>query len=165
MKLGLRLYRHLLNHDHYRFAVQAGATHIVAHLCDYLAHGRRYGQPIENGSGWGQAGSPLWAVDELSALRREVNEASLALEAIEKFDPSHSYDVLLDGPRKNAQLEDLKIMMRNVGQAGIPIIGYNFSLAGVCSRVTLPAARGSARYRPVWKQLTKLPCPTAWCGT
>ncbi len=52
--------------------------------------------------------------------------------------------MLLDGPRKNAQLEDLKTMIRNVGRAGIPIIGYNFSLAGVCSRVTLPAARGSA---------------------
>lgn len=35
-------------------------------------------------------------------------------------------------------------MIRNVGRAGIPIIGYNFSLAGVCSRVTQPAARGQA---------------------
>ena len=144
VKLGLGLYRHLLNRDHYQFAVQAGATHIVAHLCDYFAHGRRDGQPIENGSGWGRAGSPLWTVDELSALRREVNEAGLTLEAIENFDPAHWYDVLLDGPQKNAQLEDLKMMIRNVGRAGIPVIGYNFSLAGVCSRVMLPAARGSA---------------------
>ncbi len=144
MKLGLGLYRHLLNRDHYQFAVQAGATHIVAHLCDYFADGRRDGQPIKNGSGWGRAGSPLWTVDELSALRREVNEAGLVLGAIENFDPAHWYDVLLDGPRKNAQLEDLKMMIRNVGRAGIPIIGYNFSLAGVCSRVMLPAARGSA---------------------
>ena len=52
--------------------------------------------------------------------------------------------MLLDGPRKNVQLEDLKMMIRNVGRVGIPIIGYNFSLAGVCSRVMLPAARGSA---------------------
>ena len=73
-----------------------------------------------------------------------MNEAGLALEAIEHFDPAHWYDVLLDGPQKNVQLEDLKTMIRNVGRAGIPIIGYNFSLAGVCSRVTLPAARGGA---------------------
>ena len=144
MKLGLGLYRHLLNSDHYQFAVQAGATHIVAHLCDYFAHGKRDGQPTGDGGGWGLAGSPLWTVDELIALRREVNEAGLTLEAIENFDPAHWYDVLLDGPRKNAQLEDLKMMIRNVGRAGIPIIGYNFSLAGVCSRVTLPAARGGA---------------------
>ena len=70
LKLGLELYRHLLNRDHYRFAVQAGATHIVAHLCDYFADGRRDVQPIKNGSGWGRAGSPLWTIDELNALRR-----------------------------------------------------------------------------------------------
>ena len=102
MKLGLGLYRHLLNSDHYQFAVQAGATHIVAHLCDYFAHGQQDGQPTGDGGGWGRAGSPLWTVDELIALRREVNEAGLALEAIENFDPAHWYDVLLDGPRKNA---------------------------------------------------------------
>ena len=70
VKLGLGLYRHLLNRDHYQFAVQAGATHIVAHLCDYFADGRRDVQPIKNGSGWGRAGSSLRIIDELSALRR-----------------------------------------------------------------------------------------------
>ena len=106
MKLILGIYRHLLNRDHCQFAVQAGATHIVAHLCDYFAHARRDGQPIENGSSWGRAGSPMYTVDVVSALRHEVNEAGLALEATKNFDPAHSYDVPLDGPRKNAQLED-----------------------------------------------------------
>ncbi len=144
MKLGLGLYRHLLDRDHFQFAVQAGATHIVAHLCDYFANKTRDGQPTDERSGWGRAGSPLWTLDELRALRREINSAGLELEAIENFDPAHWYDVLLDGPKKAAQLEDIKTMIRNVGRAGIPIIGYNFSLAGVCSRVTLPAARGGA---------------------
>jgi mannonate dehydratase len=35
MKLGLGLYRHMLTSDNFRFAKQAGATHIVAHLVDY----------------------------------------------------------------------------------------------------------------------------------
>ena len=35
-------------------------------------------------------------------------------------------------------------MICNVGRAGIPVIGYNFSLTGIYSRVMLPAARGSA---------------------
>ena len=85
MKLGLLgLYRHLLNSDHYQFAVQAGATHIVAHLCDYFAHGRRDGQPTGDGGSWGLAGSPLWTVDELIALRRRSKRGGLGgTEAIE----------------------------------------------------------------------------------
>lgn len=144
MKLGLGLYRHLLNRDHYQFAAQAGATHIVAHLCDYFARPGKDGQPTDDSNGWGKAGSPLWSLDDLQALKKEINEAGLELEAIENFDPGHWYDVLLDGPEKARQLEDIKTMIRNVGRAGIPIIGYNFSLAGVCSRVTQPAARGQA---------------------
>ncbi len=34
MKLGLGLYRHMLTTDNFRFAKQAGATHIVAHLVE-----------------------------------------------------------------------------------------------------------------------------------
>ncbi|MFT5375774.1 MAG: mannonate dehydratase [Candidatus Latescibacterota bacterium] len=77
-------------------------------------------------------------------MKAEINGAGLELEAIENFDPAHWYDILLDGPEKARQLEDLKLMIRNVGRAGIPMIGYNFSLAGVCSRITQPAARGQA---------------------
>ena len=74
----------------------------------------------------------------------EVEAAGLKLEAIENFDPAHWYDVLLDGPTKQAQLEKLKTIIRRLGQAGIPIMGYNFSLAGVAGRVTGPFARGGA---------------------
>jgi mannonate dehydratase len=52
--------------------------------------------------------------------------------------------VLLDGPRKKQQLEALKTIIRRVGEAGIPIIGYNFSIAGVAGRITGPFARGGA---------------------
>jgi mannonate dehydratase len=34
MHLGLGLYRHMLTPDNFRFARQAGATHIVAHWVD-----------------------------------------------------------------------------------------------------------------------------------
>ena len=88
--------------------------------------------------GWGRAGDPnrLWSVDELSALRQAVAAEGLVLEAIENFDPAHWHDVLLDGPKKKPQLENVKTIIRNLGRAGIPIMGYNFSLAGVCGRTT-----------------------------
>ncbi len=37
MKIGLGLYRHMLTDDNFRFARQAGATAIVAHLTNYFA--------------------------------------------------------------------------------------------------------------------------------
>jgi mannonate dehydratase len=149
MKLGLGLYRHMLTRDNFQFARQAGATHLVVHLVDYFkdgAHNRRDNQPTGTEEGWGLAGDPdeLWTLEELVALRKEINAAGLELEAIENFDPAHWHDVLLDGPKKKHQLENVKIIIRRLGQAGIPIMGYNFSLAGVCGRVTGPFARGNA---------------------
>lgn len=149
MKLGLGLYRHQLDADHFRFAKQCGCTHLVIHLVDYFRSSRsnRPGdQPVGDDTGWGLAGDPdrLWSYEELAAIRRAINEAGLELEAIENFDPAHWHDVLLDGPRKLRQLENLKTVIRQVGRAGIPILGYNFSIAGVAGRVKGPFARGEA---------------------
>ena len=149
MKLGLGLYRHQLNGEHYRFARQCGCTHIVAHLVDYFRSSRSNqpgDQPVGDDAGWGLAGDPekLWTCEELTALKREVNAAGMELEAIENFDPAHWHDVLLDGPEKSRHLENVKTIIRNVGAAGIPVFGYNFSLAGVAGRVKGPFARGDA---------------------
>ena len=149
MKLGFGLYRHQLNADHFRFARQCGATHLVVHWVDYFRSSRSNrpdDQPIGDNSGWGLAGDPdrLWSLDELCAVKAEATSHGLQLEAIENFDPAHWHDVLLDGPRKTQQLEDLKSIVRTVGQAGIPIIGYNFSLAGVAGRAKGPWGRGGA---------------------
>lgn len=149
MKLGLGLYRHQLDAEHFRFAKQCGCTHLVAHLVDYFRSSRSNqpgDQPVGDDTGWGLAGDPdrLWTEEELTSLRREVEAAGLRLEAIENFDPAHWHDVLLDGPRRLAQLENLKRLIRSVGRAGIPVFGYNFSIAGVAGRVKGPFARGAA---------------------
>ena len=151
MKLGLGLYRHLLTRPNFQFARQAGATHIVAHLVDYFRGGGGGGgagvdQPTGDASGWGRAGDPtrLWTTEELVALRRQVNDEGLTLEAIENLDPAHWSEVLLDGPRKAEQPQNCKTLIRCLGEAGIPTLGYNFSIAGVCGRVTGPFARGGA---------------------
>jgi mannonate dehydratase len=149
MHLGLGLYRHQLDADHYRFARQCGCTHLVIHLVDYFRSSRSNkpgDQPVGDDAGWGLAGDPnrLWTFEELAAVKRDINAAGLELEAIENFDPAHWHDVLLDGPKKASQLENLKTIIRNVGRAGIPIFGYNFSIAGVAGRVKGPFARGQA---------------------
>ena len=144
MKLGLGLYRHMLTHDNFQFAMQAGATHIVAHLVDYFHQEPRI--PTATHYGWGVSDNrgKLWTFEELRDLKAAINAEGLELEAIENFDPSHWYDVLLDGPRKQEQIEDIKTIIRNMGRAGIPVMGYNFSIAGVWGHVEGPYARGGA---------------------
>src|SRR6266536_4706702 len=136
MKLGLGLYRHMLTRENFQFARQAGATHIVAHLVDYFkggAHNPLDNQPIGTDEGWGLTGDPdkLWILEELTELRKAIEAEGLKLEAIENFDPAHWHDVLLDGPKKKQQLENLKKLISDVVRAGIAIFGYYCSLAGV----------------------------------
>jgi mannonate dehydratase len=149
MKLGLGLYRHMLTRENFQFARQTGATHIVAHLVDYFrggAHAKRDDQPTGTDRGWGIAGDPdkLWSLEELVQLRRDVEASGLKLEAIENFDPAHWHDILLDGPKRALHIENVKTILRRMGEAGIPVMGYNFSIAGVAGRTTGPYARGDA---------------------
>jgi mannonate dehydratase len=141
----------MLNEEYYSFAVQAGCTHIVAHLVDYFKSGGASNPHDNQPTGgkelpWGIAGDPnqLWTARELIDLRNQIERAGLHLEAIENLDPAHWYDVLLDGPKRSAHIENVKTIIRRMGEAGIPVLGYNFSLAGVCGRTRGPFARGGA---------------------
>jgi mannonate dehydratase len=139
----------MLTRENFQFARQAGATHIVAHLVDYFrgapekAHDD---QPTGTDRGWGLAGDPgkLWSREELTELRKCVEKAGLKLEAIENFDPAHWHDVLLDGPLRARHIENVKTIIRRMGKAGIPVMGYNFSIAGVAGRTSGNYARGEA---------------------
>lgn len=139
----------MLTRENFRFARQAGATHLVVHLVDYFkagAYNPKDNQPTGTEEGWGLAGDPdrLWTLDELLGLRRAAEAEGLKIEAVENFDPAHWHDVLLDGPKRSQQVENVKTIIRRLGQADIPVMGYNFSIAGVCGRVTGPFARGGA---------------------
>ena len=149
MKLAMVFYRHHLTKENFRYAKQLGCTHLVIHLVDYFNREKDPvtgdNQPVGDSDGWGVTRNrEVWSYDELRALRNMVDEEGLVLEAIENFDPGFWYDVLLDGPKKVAQMDGLKQLIRNIGQAGIPIMGYNFSLAGVAARISGPFARGGA---------------------
>ena len=145
MKIGLGFYREQLHRDNFRFAVQAGVSHVVAHLTNYFA-GRDpkifSGDPRQ---GWGDCSNDtLWTHDELSSLVAALKAEGLELAALENFSPKFWYDVLLDGPERAAQIEGLKQLIRDAGRAGIPCIGYNFSIAGVYGWTRGPYARGGA---------------------
>jgi mannonate dehydratase len=129
MKLGLGLYDGMVTTENLRFAQQMSATHIVAHLPQNSLASTKDG---------------VWSYEDLCALQQFVASHGLTLEAIENFAPQHWDQILLDGPGRTAQMENLKKTIHNLGKAGIPIMGYYFSLAGVWGRVWRPFARGGA---------------------
>lgn len=145
MFVGLGLgYRAPLTRDNFRFAKQVGASHIVASLL--------HGAPVKTATGApgrqqyvvSRPRPERWSRDALLELRRGVEAEGLRLAAVESLEPADWYDVLLDGPRREKQMAGLKQIVRNLGAAGIPALGYNFSLAGIWGRKSLPVARGSA---------------------
>jgi mannonate dehydratase len=144
MKLGLGLYRHMLTDENFAFARQCGVTHIVAHLADYFA--KSPALPGQSASGWGRAGTDPadWRRERLAALKTRLESHGLILAALENFDPAHWYDVLLGGPRREEQLDFLSDVIRDMGTVGIPVMGYNFSIAGVWGWRRGPWARGGA---------------------
>jgi mannonate dehydratase len=138
----------MLTPENFRFARQCGCTHAIVHLVDYFhqSEADRQNQPVGKRGEWGRAGDPekLWSYEELAALKAEINSHGLEWHAIENLDPAHWHDVLLDGPRKPQHLENVKTIIRTMGRVGIPVLGYNFSLAGVAARIQGPFARGGA---------------------
>ncbi|HET9086336.1 MAG TPA: mannonate dehydratase [Acidobacteriaceae bacterium] len=150
MKIGIGLYRHMLSRENYDFARQAGCTHVVVHLVDYFRQSSanpRNNQPTGGKyEPWGLAGDPdtLWTLEEMQKIRRDIEDAGLVLAAIENLDPAIWHDILLDGPKRPQHIENVKTIIRRMGEAGIPVLGYNFSIAGVCGRVSGPWGRGGA---------------------
>ncbi|MBD1556267.1 TIM barrel protein [Vibrio sp. S9_S30] len=148
MKLGLGLYRHMLDDEHLKFAKQLGATHVIVHLCDYFNKQDKFSnndQPIGDKYGWGMAKGEIWTVEELLAIKKKIESYGLTWYAIENFDPKHWNHVLFGEEGKESQIEDIKQIIRNVGEVGIPVFGYNFSLTGVTGRIVTNDARGHAQ--------------------
>jgi mannonate dehydratase len=146
MKLGMGLYRTMLTPEYVRFAKQAGATHIVAHMPGDFVRDSKVITSDNAALGFGvdELDDPIWTYEGLRDLKAMIDAEGMQLEALENFAPQHWYDVLLDGPRRQPQIERLKRILRDMGRVGIPIMGYNFSVAGVWGRVNGPFARGGA---------------------
>lgn len=146
MKLGLGLYKSILSEDNFRFAKQSGASHIVVQLVDYIKGGDNPSLTQNYLGGWGTTlnHNNLWEYDDLLRLKNSIEDQGLVWEAVENFDPSHWYDILLDGPLKEKQLDNVKYMVQNLGKVGVKIIGYYFSLAGVWGWTSRPSGRAGA---------------------
>ncbi len=148
MKLGFGLYRHMLDDDHLRFAKQCGATHIIVHLCDYFNKSKQVesnDQPIGDEYGWGIAQKEEWSLPFLQAINNKIQQHGLIWHGVENFSPSAWDHVLFGGPKRDQQIKELQNIIRNLGEIGIAVMGYNFSLTGVTGRIIRHDARGGAQ--------------------
>ena len=85
-----------------------------------------------------------WDVDELRRLKQRVNDYDLVLEAIENV-PRHFYiDAMLNGPRRDEQIENYQRILTNMGEAGIPILGLHW-MPNFVWRTPMRTGRGGVK--------------------
>lgn len=146
MRVGLSLYGDLLSEQGAIFARQLGVRDVVVHLTDYA----RNADPAAyraGGVGPDQGeciDAPLWSRAHMEGIVAMLARHDLRVAAMENISPNFWSDILLDGPLRDSQMAAMKQLVTDAGAAGIPVIGYNFSLAGVWGWQRKRAARGGA---------------------
>ncbi len=71
-------------------------------------------------------GEHRWEYEDLARLREHVESYGLRLEALENTPKSFYEQAMLGGPERDRQIEHYQATIRNVGRAGIPILGYHW---------------------------------------
>jgi mannonate dehydratase len=94
--------------EFFLYAQQYGMTDIVLNTP---------GLPNSNGT---------WAMHDIVNLRRRVESFDLKLSAIENV-PTTFYDhIMLNGPKRDEQIDNMITTIRNIARAGIPVFGYHW---------------------------------------
>jgi len=92
-------------------------------------------------------GEQQWEYEDLLALRLKTEEYGLKFEAIENV-PLHFYDKALLGlPGRDEQIAHYTNTIRNMGRAGIPVLGYHFMPNSVWRTSRTAPGRGGAAER------------------
>ncbi len=66
----------------------------------------------------------VWPMDKIMALKKKIEDKGLTLEVIESV-PVHE-DIKLGRPTREKYIENYKQNIKNLGEAGIKVICYNF---------------------------------------
>jgi mannonate dehydratase len=90
-------------------------------------------------------GEKRWEFMDLVQLRSTVEDYGLRLEALENV-PVRFYDrAMLGLPERDEQIENYQETIRNMGRAGIPILGYHWMPNSVWRTSRTTPGRGGAR--------------------
>jgi mannonate dehydratase len=71
-------------------------------------------------------GEEKWAYKDLLALRSRAESFGVRLICLENVPVSFYDEIMLGKPGRERQLENMQETVRNMGRAGIPILGYNW---------------------------------------
>lgn len=100
-------------------------------------------------------GEKRWEFRDLLILRTQAENAGLRLMALENV-PVRFYDeIMIGGPGREEQLENMKETVRNMGRAGIPILGYHFMPNSVWRTSHDTPVRGGAKATAFKLELAK----------
>ncbi len=89
-------------------------------------------------------GEARWEESDLRRLRERCESHGLRVEAIENV-PNHFYDKAMLGlPGRDEQIEHYQATIRNMGRAGIPILGYHWMPLHVWRTSASTKGRGDA---------------------
>ena len=90
-------------------------------------------------------GEQRWEAVDLTGLVLRCEAYGLKLEAIENV-PIHFYDKAMLGlPGRDEQIEHYQATIRNLGRAGIPMLGYHWMPNDVWRTSNTTEGRGGAR--------------------
>jgi len=92
-------------------------------------------------------GDHQWEYDDLAKLQDIIRSYGLTLEALENTPVKFYVDAMTGGPNRDRQIEYYQTTIRNVGKAGIPILGYHWMPNSVWRTQNSPRVmgRGGAR--------------------
>lgn len=111
--------------EYLRFAAQFGVTDILFNRAQL---------PVVDGT---------WQLHDLVKLRLAVESYGLKLSALENVPGQLMQDIILGGPKRDQQIENMMTTVRNIARAGIPIFGYGWNPSQVW-RTTPKNIRGGA---------------------
>jgi mannonate dehydratase len=124
MRIGVGQFNELTE-DKLRFAAQIGASGIQLNTPKI-------------------PGDTHWEEKDLRALVDRAREHGLPIEAIENV-PVHFYHKAMLGlPGRDQQIEFYRMTLRNLGRAGIPILGFHFMPNSVWRTERMAPGRGGA---------------------
>jgi mannonate dehydratase len=133
-----------LGEDRLRYVRQLGATDVFVDHADTVEepdafNDRTDGETVAVGPG------SIPSVAELSAARERVADAGLRLTGIQSLPYSLYGDIMFGREGREDALEQITTLVRNLGAADVPVMGYQWNPRGVVPMRTTPRElRGGA---------------------
>lgn len=138
MRVGLGQFQNPLP-EYLLYAAQFGATDMVMN---------RANLPVADGS---------WQLADIVKARLAVERYGLKLSALENVPATMMPDVILGGPKRDEQIENMFTTVRNIARAGIPIFGYGWNPSQVWRTAPQPIRGGAVATAYEGSELSDFP--------